>query len=143
MPKAGGEPNDKARNVDRDALSGLLPEVLFRKLREAAHPAGGGHGIENVVTEPGTHRDMPASPILLKGGGEIRAHKVLGDLNAKHLGYAYRNVDAAGEVRVELKGIEHHSDYYVRSLKFRAVADYLPDCDKDPVGDNELFEKAP
>jgi len=49
---------------------------------------------------------MPPAPVIGQGGGVERPTKVLRQLDAEHLGHAAGDIDATGEVAVELDTVE-------------------------------------
>ena len=110
---------------------------------ELEHRSADRDRIEDIVREPRAHCDMPSAPVLGDILTEERALEVLFDRDAEHLRDTDRDVDAAGEIRVELECIEHHDEEDIRSLKVLRRADHGIDRRKDPVCDHEFFEVAP
>ena len=110
---------------------------------ELEHALAHRQGVEHVVPKPGAHGDVPPAPVLGDVLGEEGPLEVLGDLHSQHLGHADGDVDAAGEVGVELHGVEEHHRQHVEPGVLLRRGGELPQGDGQPVGDDELFAQAP
>ena len=86
---------------------------------------------------------MPAAPEVAQRNGEVRTPEVGRKLDAEELSDAGDHVDAAGEVRVLLEGVEQNANDDDRAAVLTLAAENLLDQRKRTVGDDLLFEKAP
>ena len=121
----------------------LRMDVLFERLAHVCHRLGQRKGIENVVAHPAAQADVPAAPEVAQRNGEVRTLEVGRKLDAEELSDAGDHVDAAGEVRVLLEGVEQDAHDDDRAAVLALVAENLLDQRKRTVGDDLLFEKAP
>ena len=60
-----------------------------------------------VVAEPGGQRNVPTSPKVLDGSGQIRPAEVLHQVYAQNFGSAERNSRIAGKIAIDLKSEEN------------------------------------
>ena len=86
---------------------------------------------------------MPAPPVVRQGDGEQGAAEILRQLDAEHLGRAPGDVDAAGEIAVELNTVEQHPGKEHGAPVLGVIAEHGSHDDSRPVGDDQFFEIAP
>lgn len=86
---------------------------------------------------------MPPAPVIGQGGGVERPTKVLRQLDAEHLGHAAGDIDATGEVAVELDTVEEDSRHNDRAGVIIVVGQHRIHQDGGPLGDDQLLKIAP
>ena len=86
---------------------------------------------------------MPAVPVLGERAREVRAAEVFAHGDAEHLRHAARDVDAAGEVGIELQRVHERRQQHVGAGVVGVRPGDGVDHAHGAVGDDELFEKAP
>ena len=86
---------------------------------------------------------MPARPEFGETAGKIRRAKVLREPKTHHAGQPDGDIRIAGEVAVDLEGVEHYANKQVqRTRKFRC-GEHLIHERRQRVGNGYFFEKAP
>ena len=86
---------------------------------------------------------MPPAPELPEGFGQIGRIKILAHGDTQHPGQAQDHVDTAGEIAVELQGIQEHSRQGVSALVLDGVSADGADNDPQPGRDHILFQQTP
>ena len=86
---------------------------------------------------------MPAVPVLGERAREVRPAEVFAHGDAEHLRHAARNVDAAGEVGIQLQRVHERGQQHVGAGVVGVRPGDGVDHAHGAVGDDELLEKAP
>ena len=88
MPDAADEECDHQRQ--RASVIPELPEAHLQRPK-------------NIIQQPGRKRNVPSSPEVRYGGGQVGIFKVLRKFNIKKGGCAQGHIGVSGEVIVNLK----------------------------------------
>ena len=86
---------------------------------------------------------MPAAPEFRDGPGEIRAPEILRHIDAHRLCTASGDIDAAGEVRIVLHGIQEDADDDAEARQIQVVGKDEIDGDRGAVSDDHFLEISP
>ena len=86
---------------------------------------------------------MPSAPIFGDIARKIRTDEVLLHLYSKYLCNTDGDIYAAGEVGIKLGCIQNGADENIRARVRRRIAAQRSHRNKQPVGNDELFEIAP
>ena len=105
VPDAGDEPGGDGGHINGQTLAEIA-QLCSAPLAQVTHGAGHGDGVEDVILHPHTQGDVPAPPVLRDVLGEVGADEVLGQFDAHGLSQTDGHIDAAGEVTVDLHGVE-------------------------------------
>ena len=153
MPDARGQPHHEAAQVHRHPFANGGAQVVPGPFGQLQHGLADVHGVENIIREPGAHGDMPAVPVFLDIPGEVGQIEVFRQPDTHALGDADGDIDAAGEVAVELESIEQHGNEHISAVviheDFAQLCGHLLAVDQgqngyhQPVGDDHLLEIAP
>ncbi len=152
VPRADDEKHDGHPDAARQRPGDMRPrlraaETAFaHSAREPLHGLRHGDGVEEIASHPRPERDVPAPPVVGERHGEIRLPEVLGQVDTEYLRRAPADVDAAGEVGVELQKADEKPERDRRAVIQRdkvGVFKQRPHRDGGAVGDHELFEEPP
>ena len=86
---------------------------------------------------------MPPAPVFLERSGEKGPLEILLQSDAQSLGDSDGDVDAPGEVRVQLQGVEEHPHQHIGAVIGIRVPDDGVDPHQHPVRDDHFLEIAP
>ena len=144
VPHPVGEPDEKQGvSAGQQGSQVLALDASAQPFIERLKMTGEADRIKDVVFQPFTQCDVPASPEIVDGNGEKRPFEILGYVHAEHLGYAADHVHAAGKLCIDLEGIKE----YCRELDAAAVrtgiCENRVDDQPRPICDDELFEQSP
>ena len=120
VPDAGDEPGGHRRHIDGQTLAEVA-EPGSGELGQVTHGAGDADGVKNVLTHPDTQGNVPPPPVFCNILGEIGADEILGQLDAHGLGETDGHIDAAGEVAVDLDGVEQAQKQEAHAGKLSAL----------------------
>ena len=140
MPDTGAEPSGDRGHIHRHPLT-EIGEFRPGSLGELTHGLGNGDGIEDAILHPDAQADMPTAPVFRNVLGEIGTDEVFGQFDAHCLGKTDGHIDAAGEVAVDLNGIEHRQHQKCNASVFLTLQ--RTDGHGDPVRHHQLLEVTP
>lgn len=126
VPEAGDEEDDEG--VAEDLPPGA---------------AAAAEGDVDVVAEPGGEGDVPSAPELGDVAAEVRAGEVLPEADAEELRRADGHVGVAGEVGVDLEGVEDGSKQERAAGLRLNIGPDLVNVLGAAVGDDDFLEEAP
>src|SRR5437879_481747 len=86
---------------------------------------------------------MPASPEVLRAGGEVGEVEVEGQLNSEALGDPSRGVGIAREVAVDLEGEGVDRDHSPTAIDGFTPVEQIGHDGREVVGDDNLLGQAP
>ena len=86
---------------------------------------------------------MPAPPVVGQRRGENGPQEVLGHIDAEDLRHTTGDIDAAGEVTVQLDAVGQNAYEDHRAAVGAVLPDDGVDHHRRPVGNDHLFEIAP
>ena len=123
---------------------GGLPQTgLLHAAADAEKAFGHGQRIKEVIFQPPPQRDVPPAPVVVNTGGEVRAAEVIHQINPQNLCHPARNINTAGEIRIQLQGIEQQNKQQGCSTEFLVIRGNGLNRNNRPVGDDHFFEKSP
>ena len=120
-----------------------VAEAFARLARQLLHRFGKRDGVVNVVTQPGAQGDVPALPEPRGGAREERLAEILGQTYVEDAAHAEGYVHGAGEVAVQLQGIEHRRHGNHRTVVGGVVGEHRLHEGIQAVGDDHLLRQAP
>lgn len=136
VPDACGKPGNHSGQVyGKPPARGS--KVLAGEFAEL--PGGGTDGDreENVFPHPGSKTDMPSPPIFGNAPGEKGMAEVFRQLKPQRLAQTEGNIDAAGEVAIDLKAIEKRQNQHGIGISQGRNGN------GQPVGNDQFFKISP
>ena len=130
------------------------PEALGHEEHHNEHhrrdDVGGGSGVAvaaqgdvEVVLQPVAEGDMPAFPEPGGVGGLVGRVEVERQVEAHEHGYADGNVGIAGEVGIDLQGVEQQGgEVFERGIQQGVLKHTVDKRDGQPVAEDKLFAEA-
>ena len=143
VPDADDKKRDQRGHGRRQDLADVVAEVLLGVAAPVEKRLRDRQRVEQVVAQPVAERDVPAVPVLGECAREVRPAEVFAHGDAEHLRHAARDVDAAGEVGIELQRVHERGQQHVRAGVVGVRPGDGVDHAHGAVGDDELLEKAP
>ena len=144
VPHPVGEPDEKQGvSAGQQGSQMLALDASAQPFIELLKMTGEADRIKDVVFQPFTQGDVPASPEIVDGNGEKRPFEILGYVHAEHLGYAADHVHAAGKLCIDLEGIQEYCHKLDAAAVRTGIYENRVDDQPRPICDDELFEKSP
>ena len=94
-----------------------------------------------VIPEPGGQTNMPSSPEFSDVGGEIGEREIAGQVVAQESGGGDGHVGVAGEVAVDLHGVEDHGNPDAQRVVEVGIGEYRVDDGGKIIGDTGLLDE--
>ena len=149
VPDADHEEHHNAGETGRQDLGCMASKVRVPEARPAQLLTGGGkewrqgQRIENILLHPGAQRDVPAAPVIVDRGRQIRLAEVLRKADPQNLCNPSGNIDAARKIRIELQRIQKDRQHRHGAGILLIVAGHKVDVIHNPVGEDHLAQVPP
>ena len=143
MPDADDKIDQESGQGGGENFPQLALQMLPGKLAQLAKGLGQGERVEEVVPHPGPQCDVPAPPEVGQGGGEQRAAEVLRQVDAEQPGHPAGDVNAAGEIPVQLNTVEENTHRENAAAVRPGVVQHGVHQHSGPVRNHHLFEIPP
>ena len=142
MPKPVAYPDAEKSHCSRQQWTEMVPDLFPGRGCHSFHGLRHGYRIENVIFEPCAQGDMPAFPEFRNRSGKEGLSEVFRKLHPKYFRCTNYGIHGAGEIHIELDGVENGGYCQNSALIFGIIGEDLLNKWVQPVGYNDFFHEA-